>query len=203
MPSSWASSRSETWRASQPEMTVTRRSSARRRSRLTDIGSQENVLADLLSGQTSQVDRVRQRRDQALAVAGEAWRDEHEQLVDEAGPEEGGGERRPAFEQKAADAFAGEGSELVLERPRAELELGAFRQRPAAESEPARLAGHLDSPGGQLRIVRTHRSHPDRDRVRLCSELVDPPPALLAGDPARARHRHAPVERHRDLVGHE
>ena len=63
--------------------------------------------------------------------------------------------------------------------------------------------GASTSARGQLRIVRPNRAHPDRDRVRGCPELVDPPPALLAGDPARARHRHAPVERHGHLVGHE
>ena len=34
-------------------------------------------------------------------------------------------------------------------------------------------------------------------------QLVHAPAALLAGHPARAGHRHAPVERHRDLVGDE
>ena len=66
-------------------------------------------------------------------------RDEEEQLVDEACGEERGRERRAALEQQRLDAFGGERAQLLLERPAAQLELRALRQRAAPEREPARL----------------------------------------------------------------
>ena len=135
--------------------------------------------------------------------ARERRRDEEEQLVDEAGLEERARERRAALEQQRLDALGGERAQLVLERARAELELGALRQRAAAEREPARLARRVDVARVEARVLEPHRAHPDRDGVGGGAQLVHEPARLLARDPALAGHGDAAVERDRRLVGDE
>ena len=119
---------------------------------------------------------------------------------------------RPRGRRPPASAHPREGAtarlrrrarQLVLERARAKLELRAFRQRPAAEREPPWLLRGAHVTRGQRRVVGAHRPHPDGDRIRGRAQLVHPSTALLAGDPARARDGHPPVERHCDLVGDE
>ena len=73
----------------------------------------------------------------------------------------------------------------------------------AAEGEPARLADGADVSRVEARLIGVHGAHSDADRVRRRPQLVDEPPALLAGDPALARNRQPAVERHRGLVGDE
>ena len=84
-------------------------------------------------------------------------------------------ERRPALEQDRLHALGRECSELLLERPRAQLEVGVRRQRPPAEGEPARLPGDGDIAGVEPRRIRPHRPHPDRDRIERSPQLVDAP----------------------------
>ena len=124
-----------------------------------------------------ELERARQAVEQPRPVAGEPRRDEDEQLVDEPGLEERGGERRPALEQERLDALGGERGELLAERSRAELELRALRQRAAPEREPARLPITGTSRASRRGLSAAHRAHPDRDRVRLRAQLVDEPPA--------------------------
>ena len=135
--------------------------------------------------------------------ARERRRDEEEQLVDEARLQERPGERRAALEQQRLDALGGERAQLVLERAGAQLELGAVRQRAAAEGQPPRLARRVDVARVESRVLEAHRSHPDRDRVGGGAQLVHATARCLTGDPALARHGDAAVERHRRLVGDE
>ncbi len=89
------------------------------------------------------------------------------------------------------------------QRAGSQLELRVVGKRPAAEGEPARLPDGADVSCVESWPVRVHGAHPDPDRVRPGPQLVDEPPALLAGDPALARDRQPAVERHRRLVGDE
>ena len=136
-------------------------------------------------------------------VAGELRRDEDEQLVDEicsrnAAASVGPPSRRSDWTPSAASASSSSRS-----GSRAQLELGAVRQRPAAEREPARLPDDGHVAGVESRVLPAHRSHSDRDGVGLRPQHVHEPPRRFAGDPARAGHPHAAVERDRDLVGDE
>ena len=79
--------------------------------------------------------------------------------------------------------------------PVQELELGALGQRAATESEPTWLPDDVDIARVESRRVGADGSHPDGDRIGGGPELVHALPRLLAGDPATARHRDAPVER--------
>ena len=71
-----------------------------------------------------------------------------------------------------------------------------------AEREPARLSRRADVAGVEARIVRTHCSHPDRDRVHRGAELVHEPARLVARHPAPAGDGDAPIEGDRNLVRH-
>ena len=102
-------------------------------------------------------------------------RHEHEQLVDEARLEERGRERRPALEQERLDSLGGELCELVRSPPRAELQPGALRKRPAAEREPARLPRDGDVSCVEAWSIGEHGPHADRDRVGGGPELVHDP----------------------------
>ncbi len=93
--------------------------------------------------------------------------------------------------------------QLFLQGPVDELELGALRERPAPEGEAARLAFRLDVACIEPGRVGAHGAHADGDRIRGGAQLVHAATALLPGHPALARHGHAPVERHRGLVGDE
>ena len=86
---------------------------------------------------------------------------------------------RPAFEEDGLDALGGELLELLAERSRAELELGAFRQRASPERDAARLLDHGNIARVEAWVVGAHRAHPDRDGVRLRAEHVDEPPGVL------------------------
>ena len=119
---------------------------------------------------------ARELAEEARPVARQGRRDEDEQLVDEPGLEERRRERRPALEQDRLHALGRERRELLLERPRAQLELGARRQRPAAEREPARLPGDRDISRVEPRRIGPHRPHPDRDRIERGAQLVHEPP---------------------------
>ena len=119
---------------------------------------------------------ARGRRASGGPSPGERRRDEDEQLVDEVGGEERRRERRPALEQQRLHALGGERAQLLLERAGAQLELGALRQRPAAEREPARLARGADVARVEPRRVGAHGAHPDRDRVRRRAQLVHEAP---------------------------
>ena len=135
--------------------------------------------------------------------ARERRRDEEEQLVDEACFQERPGKRRASLEQQRLDALGGERAQLVLERAGAQLELGAVRQRAAAEGQPPRLALRVDVARVESRILEAHRSHADGDCVGRGAQLVDATARCLPRDPALARHGDPPVERHRRLVGDE
>ena len=138
---------------------------------------QHRIPADLLDGQAGQLDRAAGRGACGPAPAS-SGRDEDDELVDEAGLEERGGERRAALEQQRLDAVGGERRELLGERARAQLEAGAFGERPAAEGEPAGLAGGVDAAGVEPRRVGADRAHPDGDGVGARAQLVDGAAAL-------------------------
>ena len=141
--------------------------------------------------------------DEARPLTRQDRRDEDEQLVDEAGAEEGSRERRATFQEERLHALVGERAQLVLERARAKLELGTFGQRAAAEGEPPRLPHDRDVPRIEPRVLEPHRPHADGDGVRAGAQLVDEAARLLARDPALAWHRDPSVQGHGDLVGHE
>src|SRR6266511_3776440 len=195
---SFSSSASPRWPDSQRESCVTSSCSG-----FMDVRGQEQVFADGVRRQAEESHRLGQVAEEARAASAHDGGNEDKQLVDEVLPEEGGRERRPALEQQRLDALLPEPRELLSERPRAKLELGPFGKRATAERQSARLAPHFHVARRQRRIVGANRPHPDRDRVGGRPQLVDQASALLAGDPARARHRHAAVERDRDLVRHE
>jgi hypothetical protein len=137
------------------------------------------------------------------AVAAERRRYEDEQLVDQLALEKRGRERWAALEQKRLHALGGERAQLFLGCARPDLELGAFRQRPATERQAARLTPDVYVSRVEPRVVRADGPHPDRDGVRPGAQLVHQAPRLLTRDPARPGHRHAAVERDGDLVGDE
>ena len=117
--------------------------------------------------------------------------------VDKPGLEERARKRRPAFEQERLDALGGERAQLVLERARAQLELGdppGSGPRPNA-SRRGWPRGTATSRASRRRGIRPHRAHPDRDRVRRRAQLVDEPAALLARDPAAPGNDDPAVER--------
>ena len=169
-----------------------------------DIRRQEEVLADLLAGQTSQVDRVRQRRDRALAPPERRGATNTSSLSTRPAARNDGGERRAAFEQQRLRRPRRRARELVLERPAAQLELGAVRERPAAEREPARLplGAHVRA---RSAAGRPRGPCPSRPRPRPTPRAAR---GRAAGSP-RPRPSASPgtvdaaVERHRDLVGDE
>src|SRR5919108_49336 len=173
------------------------------RSGLVDIGAQEDILSDGRGGETRQGEGQDLALEQRRALAGELRGDEHEQLVDHALAEEGGGEPWTALEEERLDAFRGERGQLVREGAGAELEVRVFRERAAAEGEPARLASGVHVAGVEARCIGMHRSHPDCDGVGGGAELVDSPSAFRLGDPALARDRQPAVECHGRLVRHE
>src|SRR5664280_2517233 len=76
------------------------------RSRLVDVGADQYVLADRLGVDAREPKRMSQLAEQLGAGAGAMGRHEHEQLVRQIGFDEGGGERRPSFEQKRLHALA-------------------------------------------------------------------------------------------------
>ncbi len=129
--------------------------------------------------------------------------DEEHDLVHETVRDERGRKRRAPFEEERLHALPRKPFQLLPERAAEELELGALRQRPAAECESPRLSLGADVACGQVGLVGTHRAHSHRDRVHLRAQLVHTPPALLAGHPARSGHRDAAVERDRGLVDDE
>ncbi len=112
-------------------------------------------------------------------------------------------EGRPALEKKRLDALGGESRELGAELSGAELELGAVRQRPAAEGESPGLPHHRNVTRIEAWRVCAHRPHADRHGVRRGAQLVHETPGFLPADPTRAGHGDSPVERDRDLVGDE
>ena len=71
------------------------------------------------------------------------------------------------------------------------------------EREAARLGLGADVPRVETRRVGPHGSHPDRDRVGGCAQLVHAAPRLLARDPAATGNRDPSVERRRGFVGDE
>ena len=149
--------------------------------------------------QMRELDGLVQLAEKPRPRAGEDGSDEHEQLVDEAGAEERGCERRAALEQQRLHAFGGERAELLLERAAPHLEL----RRAVTEREPARLLRGADIARVESRIVGADRAHADGHRVGGGAQLVHETTRLLAGNPASPRHDDAAVERHRHLVRHE
>src|SRR4051812_39245504 len=102
------------------------------------VRGQEDVLADGRRLERREPERLRERLDERRPGARQARRDEDEQLVDEPGAEERGGERRSALEQERLDALAAEPSQLVLERAGHELELRGGGEGGPAQPQPAR-----------------------------------------------------------------
>src|SRR3954470_9681829 len=94
--------------------------------------------------------------EQVRAFAAEPGSHEDEQLVDEVAFEERGRERRAALEQQALHALRAERGQLLAQRPRAQLELRALRQRTTADREPPRLPRRLDSARIEPRRVGVH-----------------------------------------------
>src|SRR4051794_3527456 len=139
--------------------------------------------------------------DEAAALADGDRRDEEEHLVDEVFGEERRRQGRAAFEQKRLDAIRGERTQLVLERPGAQLELRSFRERAAAEREPAGLAHGVDLARVEARLRGAPRAHADGGGIRRSAQLMHQAPRRLAGDPPAAGDCDAPVERDGDLVG--
>src|SRR5580765_3335874 len=128
----------------------------RQRLRLAQVRLQEDVLARGLGMLVEELDRLGELGQRVRPVSREHWRDEQEQLVDEACREERGGEGRPALEQERLDAFGRERAQLLFERPAAQLELGALRQRPAPEGEPPGLPVGSDVTRVEARRVSPH-----------------------------------------------
>ena len=147
---------------------------------LVHVRLEEHVLADRARLDARELERAREPGEHPRPVAGEARRDEDEQLVDEACLEERCSERRTALEEQRLDAVGRELLELLAERSRAELELGALGQRAAPERDPARLPHDGNVARVETWVVPAHRAHPDGDRVRLRAEHVDEPARLLA-----------------------
>ena len=179
-------------------------SSSVRGSGLVDIGVSSTSSPTGSRQAVQRLGRGRASR-QPRALAGERRRDEHEQLVDEVVAR---GTRPRASGRLRAGATARRRRPSAAARPRA-ARCGARAPSPPAAGRgrtraaaAARAAPHV-ARASSARVVRPHRAHPDRDRVRPRPQLVHAAAARLAGDPARAGHGHAPVERHRDLVGHE
>src|SRR5207344_2494503 len=92
-------------------------------------------LADRLRRETVEGPRLGQRGNRPCPRSRKRRGDEDEQLVDQVGREEGGGQGRPAFEEERLHSLVGEHRQLVVQRARAELELRARRQRATAEGE--------------------------------------------------------------------
>ena len=161
---------------------------------------EKHVLPDRSSLEPAELEWARKARDHPRPFSRELSSDEHEQLVDEILLEERRGERRSALQKQRLDTVSGKRLELLSERARAELELGAFRKRSTSKGNPPWLPEDRDIAGVEARVVPANRSHADRDRVRLCAKNMHEPPRVLSRHPARARRGNAAVERNSDLV---
>src|SRR5207244_13349725 len=87
------------------------------------------------------------------------WRDEEEELVDQARLHERGREGRPALEQQRLHSFLGKATELFLDWAGAQLQVHALRQRPAAEDKSPRLPCSTDVAGRKCRALGPPGAH--------------------------------------------
>src|SRR5439155_12829454 len=118
-----------------------------------DIGRQEHVLSDAARIETAQLDRLAQFPEERRPGTRKLWRDEEEELVDQARLHERGRESGPALEQQRLHSFLGKATKLFLERAGAQLQVHALRQRPAAEDKSPRLPCSTDVTGRECRVV--------------------------------------------------
>src|SRR5688500_16887838 len=97
---------------------------------LVDIGAQQDIITDRARLQTRQGHRNGQLLDEPRPFAGQLGRHEEADLVDEVGPKERGGQRRPTLEQERLNTLRRKRAQLLLEIARTKLELRPLRQRP-------------------------------------------------------------------------